>query len=109
MSGDEAVAAGSIAGAVSISLSIEVAIPAWMHCDGLACHTENAHLFFPETYALSNKAAVDEARRLCYDCPVIDQCFEWAVARPCLDGIWAGTTPLERRRIRKAQQRKAAS
>ena len=40
------------------------------------------------------------ARQVCKDCLVRQECLEWAVAANEAYGIWGGTTPAERARIR---------
>jgi|GEM_PF-4605877 len=46
---------------------------------------------------------VAQARALCTDCPVAVDCLKWALAHPDLspEGIWAGTTPAQRRTLRR--------
>jgi WhiB family redox-sensing transcriptional regulator len=49
----------------------------------------------------------DDARRvaqaLCTACPVAADCLKWALAHPDLspEGIWAGTTAAQRRKLRR--------
>lgn len=40
------------------------------------------------------------AKRICGDCPVRDDCAEYAIPQPDLHGIWAGLTRLERKKLR---------
>jgi len=42
-----------------------------------------------------------EARRFCADCPVKTQCIDYAVVNNISDGVWGGTTPRERRVLRR--------
>lgn len=44
-------------------------------------------------------AEVAAARENCAGCPVAAECLEHALAVPELYGIWAATTPRERRRL----------
>ncbi|HXN60977.1 MAG TPA: WhiB family transcriptional regulator [Acidimicrobiales bacterium] len=48
-----------------------------------------------------SRDAVDlaRARRMCAGCPVRDECFEYAMSHPNLQGVWAGLTPRERREL----------
>ena len=62
----------------------------WM--DRAACRGLPLTLFFPEP-----GRSARPAKRICAVCPVQAQC--WAIAQP--DGIWAGTTRRERKRIRR--------
>jgi WhiB family redox-sensing transcriptional regulator len=41
------------------------------------------------------------AVRICRQCPVAAECLGYALARPDLDGVWGGTTPKERKRLRR--------
>jgi WhiB family redox-sensing transcriptional regulator len=63
------------------------------------CAGENPDLFFPEKY--TNHKAVQIAKEICGDCWMKKECFEYAVQIPNLEGIWAGTTPQERKRLLK--------
>ena len=41
------------------------------------------------------------AQRICDGCLVAPNCYKWAMEQgPGLEGIWAGTTPTQRRRLR---------
>lgn len=59
------------------------------------CAEVDPEMFFPDE-GRSNKAA----RKICGKCEIEEQCREWAVAHPRLDGIWGGTTERERQKIR---------
>lgn len=61
-----------------------------------ACRTVDPELFFPVGSAREVEQQYRAARQVCADCPVSQQCLQEAVARDGVDGIWAGTTPLER-------------
>ena len=43
------------------------------------------------------------AKHICAECPVRAECLEYAIERPALSGLWAGTKPAERIRIRDAR------
>lgn len=64
-------------------------------------------LFFPvsETGMASRQVAL--AKTVCARCPVTDQCLDWAVRTGEPEGIWGGTTPSERRRLRRRRLRVA--
>jgi WhiB family transcriptional regulator, redox-sensing transcriptional regulator len=53
-------------------------------------------MFFPAT-----PQEEAEALALCATCPVRAQCLEYALRNKESHGIWGGTTPEERRRIRR--------
>lgn len=68
--------------------------PAW-HID-TPCSQADADAWFPEKGESSA-----EAKRICADCDVREQCLEWALANHEQFGIYGGTTPKERRRLVK--------
>jgi len=82
------------------SLSINVCSPAWLRGETPPCWDKDPELFFPYKYNLTYEDQIQEARAVCQACPVRLRCLEWALERPDLEGIWAATTPMERRRIR---------
>lgn len=91
---------GALAGVASTNYHVTLVLPIWMRIEVPPCLTMDPDVFFPETYGSQHRRQIDLARRACASCPIQEHCLEWAVDRPDLDGIWAGTTPLERRRIR---------
>ena len=66
------------------------------HAGGL-CRT-NPDLFFPETRERAKSA---QAVRICMTCPVRTPCRDHALRKPERVGIWGGTTPAERSRMRR--------
>lgn len=64
------------------------------------CAAYDPETFFPLTYGLQCAKQIEEARSVCRACPLRDECLSWALPQADLDGIWGGTTPPERRRIR---------
>lgn len=63
-----------------------------------ACRGEPAHLFFPDRGDAGN---VRLARSICAECPVKLDCGSWAVEHNERFGMWGGTSPRERRVIRR--------
>lgn len=49
------------------------------------------------------------AKRVCRACPVQAQCLDYAVEHNILWGVWGGTSPRERRAIRRQQERQVAA
>jgi hypothetical protein len=37
---------------------------------------------------------MEEAKRICRDCPVQIHCLAWALENGVTDGVWGGTTPV---------------
>lgn len=76
---------------------------AW--ADQAACKGEDPAMFFPDTGGLSaqrySDAVMEIPRAICPQCPVFVACHAWAVKNET-EGIWAGTDPAQRRRIRRS-------
>ncbi len=75
--------------------------PDWMlhgQCRGVA----DPDLFFPDAGGASTAKA---AKRVCRPCPVRRTCLEWQLERAPVEsrdfGVWGGTSPTERERIRQ--------
>jgi len=43
---------------------------------------------------------LERARAVCGGCPVREQCYQYAMDDPDLEGVWAGFTAKDRREIR---------
>jgi len=61
-----------------------------------ACRTADPDVFFPTGTARDMERQQRIARGVCAGCPVSRQCLQTALALDGVDGVWAGTTPLER-------------
>jgi WhiB family redox-sensing transcriptional regulator len=70
---------------------LDVSYPAWM--DRAACNGTDVN-FFPE---VGETAAA--ARALCKDCPVREECLQWAVDRGEEHGVFGGLSAKDRRFI----------
>lgn len=75
--------------------------PADLHGDRLVAHVAR---WFPASYGRGARPIpdVEAARTICRSCPVQDACLAYALSAVEPDGIWGGTTPDERRRMRGA-------
>jgi WhiB family transcriptional regulator, redox-sensing transcriptional regulator len=92
----------------------ETAVPAALAIPGrwaeqALCVQADPEAWFPDK-GKSDLSAI--ARRICGRCPVRTQCLDYALSGAdtwggIATGIWGGTTPRERNRLR--QQRKAAA
>ena len=61
-----------------------------------ACRGADPSLFFPDR-GKSAKLAL----ALCAECPVRLQCQEEALSDPVISGVWGGTTPRDRKQLRR--------
>lgn len=71
-----------------------------------ACRDSDPELFFPATDDYTAPAVQEQiaaARRVCQSCPVTTECLRWALDSGQDHGLWAETTPAERRQIRRAR------
>jgi WhiB family transcriptional regulator, redox-sensing transcriptional regulator len=59
---------------------------------------QDPELWFP---ANGDRATAERAKAICRICPVRSACLEWALASNERTGIWGGTTPNERRALRR--------
>jgi WhiB family transcriptional regulator, redox-sensing transcriptional regulator len=62
---------------------------------------QDSELFFPMHYGQAAVFQIAEAKQICGRCIVRDQCLSWALRAGEPDGIWGGTTPDERRHLRR--------
>lgn len=68
-----------------------------------ACDGMDTNVFYP---AKADHEGVEAAKAVCRRCPVRGECFEYALNQTGWDGdhgIWGGTTPEERKQIRKGR------
>jgi WhiB family transcriptional regulator, redox-sensing transcriptional regulator len=78
-----------------------------------ACNNEDPELFFPVSELDYGPVLlqVEDAKNVCYRCPVIDSCRSWALNAQEQHGIWGGMTAKERaglkRQIARAKTREA--
>ena len=63
------------------------------------CAGADAKLFFPD-----KRTSTKEARQLCRECSVLDQCREYALANCITHGIWGGLSERQRRMVRKERK-----
>ncbi|TNY38169.1 WhiB family transcriptional regulator [Thermomonospora catenispora] len=80
--------------------------------DDAICRGADPELFYPINYSVPVMVEqVREAKFICAQCPVRAECLDWALRAGEPDGIWGGTTPEERRYLRRElrERRRAAS
>jgi WhiB family redox-sensing transcriptional regulator len=75
--------------------------------DDALCAQTAPEMFFP---GKGDGATARVTKRLCASCDVLEQCLSYALAQSDeIEGIWGGTSPKERRLLRRqANERKAA-
>lgn len=62
---------------------------------------QDPDLWFPEGQGAAVYASLKEAKAACMPCPLRDQCLTFALVADKNEGVWGGTTPIERKNIRK--------
>ena len=67
-----------------------------------ACRGADTSAFFPVS---ENGGA--EAKAICAECPVAEQCLEYAIQTHQPDGVWGGLTAIERHRLVRRRQKSA--
>jgi WhiB family redox-sensing transcriptional regulator len=68
--------------------------------DDALCAQTAPDMFFP---GKGDGATARVTKRTCMSCDVRQQCLAYALAQSDeIDGIWGGTSPKERRKLRKA-------
>lgn len=68
---------------------------------GAACNDLDPELFFPEGDGVPARRQTAMAKEVCAACPVRSACLDWALTVGESHGIWGGTTPEERRMLRR--------
>lgn len=69
------------------------------HLPHAACIGIDTAVFYPRSYRLDSKRGPELAIAICETCPVQTPCLDAGLDEP--EGIWAGTTPDDRRHLRK--------
>jgi WhiB family transcriptional regulator, redox-sensing transcriptional regulator len=63
----------------------------------------DAELFFPVSESGPALREIAAAKAICARCPVAADCRDWALRSGEVAGIWGGTTPAERRLLRRGR------
>ena len=70
-----------------------------------ACRGANTDMFFMEEYQTGiNQKKIVAAREMCGGCLVSKKCLDFALDNYIDFGIWAGTTPLQRKVLRRERR-----
>ncbi|WP_124055189.1 WhiB family transcriptional regulator [Arcanobacterium ihumii] len=75
----------------------------WRH--EAACLNEDPELFFPIGSSGPAMAQVEQAKRVCRTCSVLDTCLKWAIETNQDAGVWGGMSEDERRTLRRRTAR----
>jgi WhiB family redox-sensing transcriptional regulator len=81
-------------------------IPNWQH--RAACRDEDPELFFPIGNSGPALLKIEEAKSVCRQCPVREQCLQWALETGQDAGIWGGLSEDERRATKRRASRARA-
>ncbi|MEY4130775.1 MAG: hypothetical protein RLZZ31_899 [Actinomycetota bacterium] len=68
------------------------------------CRHEPPSTFFP-----SDGVGVENAKKICATCPVIEECLSYALDNRIDHGVWGGTSERQRRRILRSRRSVASS
>ncbi|WP_433331764.1 WhiB family transcriptional regulator [Spirillospora sp. CA-294931] len=72
--------------------------------DHAICRGADPDLFFPIGYSAEVLREQERAAKaICSHCPVTSACLSWALRVGEPDGVWGGTTPEERRHLRRRE------
>ena len=63
------------------------------------CVGESPDVFFP-----SDGVGVLRAQKICAECPVVNECLEYALANHISHGVWGGASERQRRRLQRRRQ-----
>jgi len=71
-----------------------------------ACRQEDPELFFPIGSSPLAKAQEDTAKRVCWRCPVMEMCGQYALESRQDTGVWGGMSEDDRRRLHRRKGRR---
>lgn len=68
-----------------------------------ACRTADPMIFFPseQDSAARRFSTADQAKAVCSECLVINECLQYAIDTNQRDGVWGGLTGKERRKFKE--------
>src|ERR1700753_3302363 len=75
----------------------------WRHDAG--CRDVAPELFFPIGNTGPALLQIDEAKRVCHRCPVMEPCLHWAIESGQDSGVWGGLSEDERRAGKRPPRR----
>lgn len=71
----------------------------WRH--DAACRDEDPELFFPIGNVGPALMQIDEAKRVCRSCTVVDSCLQWSLDTCQESGVWGGLSEDDRQVMRR--------
>lgn len=77
--------------------------------DSAACRETDPELYFPTGEGTTAQQQADDAKAVCYRCPVIDVCLRSAMDNGQREGVWGGLTEQERHALSRRRRRSAAA
>jgi WhiB family redox-sensing transcriptional regulator len=77
--------------------------------DAGACASVDPAIFYPEYGDSSTRGFTAKAKKVCAACPVVTQCLQYALENDEPHGVWGGTTPYERQRMKGRGRKRKAS
>lgn len=71
-----------------------------------ACRLQDAELWFPIGQSNEARAQEEEAKAVCYRCPVMERCGQWALETRQPSGVWGGLSERDRLLIQRRKARR---
>lgn len=68
------------------------------------CKDEDPELFFPIGTSGPALEQIENARAICMQCEVREDCLDWALASGQDAGVWGGTSEEERKAMRRTRR-----
>mgnify|MGYP006269638937 CR=1 FL=1 len=78
----------------------------WRHRS--RCRDEDPELFFPIGNTGPAIAQIEEAKKVCMQCEVREECLKWAIESGQDAGVWGGMSEDERRAMKRRAARNRA-
>ena len=70
------------------------------------CRTSDPDMWFPET-GEGNSHSIKIAKAFCAECPLLNECRNYAIAAKEPHGIWGGMDAMQRNNLRRTEKRHA--
>jgi len=73
--------------------------------DKSACLTVDPELYFPDCNTGPALDQIDKAKQVCAQCPVVENCLQYAIESNQDSGVWGGLSEDERRALKRRAAR----